>query len=81
MTVRSKFWRPVLEYSCELFGTHTKKGIRTKLKKFSAEQLNLFRTILGVKQVSQNCFQLANTHPVSATILPEVVPEDITYTI
>ena len=32
-----------------LFGTHTKKVIRTKLKKFSAEQLDLFRTILGVK--------------------------------
>ena len=32
-----------------LFGTHTKKVIRTKLKKFGAEQLDLFRTILGVK--------------------------------
>ena len=36
--------RPALEYSCSV-GTHTKKVIRTKLKMFSAEQLDLFRTI------------------------------------
>ena len=41
---------------CALFGTHTKKVIKTKLKRFSAEQLDLFRTILGVKQVSQKCY-------------------------
>ena len=31
---------------------------RTKLTKFSAEQLDLFRTILGVKQVSQKCYTI-----------------------
>ena len=36
--------------------TRKKKVIKTKLKKFSAEQLDLFRTILGVKQVSQKCY-------------------------
>ena len=46
-----------LEYSC-FFGTHTKKVIRTKLKKFIPEQLDLFRTILGVKQVSQKCYTI-----------------------
>ena len=49
--------RPALEYIAALFGTHTKKVIRTKLK-FSAEQLDLFRTILGVKQVSQKCYTI-----------------------
>ena len=48
--------RPALEYIAALFDTHTKKVIKTKLKKFSAEQLDLFRTILGVKQVSQKCY-------------------------
>ena len=43
--------RPALEYIAALFGTYTKKVIRTKLKKFSAERLDLFQTILGVKQV------------------------------
>ena len=47
--------RPTLEY---MFGIHTKKVIRTKLKKFSAEQLDLFRTILGVKQVSQKGYTI-----------------------
>ena len=47
--------RPALEYSCSVWHPH-KKVIRTKLKKFSAEQLDLFRTILGVKQVSQICY-------------------------
>ena len=46
--------RPALEYSCSVWHPH-KKVIRTKLKKFSAEQLDLFRTILGVRQVSQKC--------------------------
>ena len=46
--------RPALEYSCSVWYPH-KKVIRTKLKKFSAEQLDLFRTILGVRQVSQKC--------------------------
>ena len=32
-----------------LFGIHTKKVIRTKLKKFSAEQLDLFRPSLTRK--------------------------------
>ena len=51
--------RPALEYYiAALFGTHTKKVIRTKLKKFSPEQLDLFRTILGVKQVSQKCYTI-----------------------
>ena len=44
--------RPALGYIAALFGTHTKKVLRTELKKFSAEQLDLFRTILGVKQLS-----------------------------
>ena len=50
-------FRPVLEIAA-LFGTHTKKVIKTKLKMFSAEQLDLFRTILGVKQVSQKCYTI-----------------------
>ena len=33
------------QHSTALFGTHTKKVIRTKLKKFSTEQLDLFQTI------------------------------------
>ena len=33
--------RPALEYSCSVWHLH-KKVIRTKLKKFSAEQLDLF---------------------------------------
>ena len=49
--------RPALEYSCSVWHPH-KKVIRTKLKKFSAEQLDLFRTILGVKQVSQKCYTI-----------------------
>ena len=49
--------RPALEYSCSVWHRH-KKVIRTKLKKFSAEQLDLFRTILGVKQVSQKCYTI-----------------------
>ena len=36
--------RCALDYSCSV-GTHTKKGIRTKLKNFSAEQLDLLQTI------------------------------------
>ena len=47
--------RPALEYSCCVWHPH-KKAINTKLKKLSAEQLDLFRTILGVKQVSQKCY-------------------------
>ena len=49
--------RPALEYSCSVWHLH-KKVIRTNLKKFSAEQLDLFRTILGVKQVSQKCYTI-----------------------
>ena len=45
--------RPALEYSCSY-----KKVIKTKLKKFSAEQLDLFRTILDVRQVSQKCYTI-----------------------
>ena len=45
-------------YIAALFGIHTKKVIRTKLKKFSAEQLDLFQTILGVRQVSQKCYTI-----------------------
>ena len=49
--------RPALEYSCYVWHPH-KKVIRTKLKKFSAEQLDLFQTILGVKQVSQKRYTI-----------------------
>ena len=49
--------RPALEYSCSVWHPH-KKVIRIKLKKFSAEQLDLFQTILGVKQVSQKCYTI-----------------------
>ena len=48
---------PALEYSCSVWHPH-KKVIRTKLKKFSAEQLVLFQTILGIKQVSQKCYTI-----------------------
>ena len=48
---------PALEYSCSVWHPH-KKVIRTKLKKFSAEQLDLFQTILSVKQVSQKCYTI-----------------------
>ena len=47
--------RPALEYSCSVWHPH-KKVTKTKLKKFSAEQPDLFRTILGVKQVPQKCY-------------------------
>ena len=47
--------RPALEYSCSVWHPH-KKSNRTKLKKFSAEQLDLFQTILGIKQVSKKCY-------------------------
>ena len=49
--------RPALEYSCSVWHPH-KKVITTKLKKFSAEQLDLFRTILDVKQVSLKCYTI-----------------------
>ena len=49
--------RPALEYSCSVWHPH-KKVIKTKLKKFSTEQLDLFRTILGVRQVSQKCYTI-----------------------
>ena len=49
--------RPALEYSCSVWHPH-KKVIKTKLKMFSAEQLDLFRTILGVRQVSQKCYTI-----------------------
>ena len=45
-------------YIAALFGIHTKNVIRTKLKKFIAEELDLFRTILGVRQVSQKCYTI-----------------------
>ena len=50
--------RPALEYSCSVWHPHKKKVISTKLKKFSAEQLELLRTILGVEQVSQKCYTI-----------------------
>ena len=53
--------RPVLEYSC--FVWHPHKKVMTKLKKFSTEQLDLFRTILGVKQVSQKCYTIKVGNP------------------
>ena len=49
--------RPASEYSCSVWHPHIKSN-RTKLKKFSTEQLDLFRTILGVKQVSQKCYTI-----------------------
>ena len=49
--------RPVLEYSSSVWHPH-KKVIKTKLKKFSAEQLDLFQTILGLRQVSQKCYTI-----------------------
>ena len=49
--------RPALEYSCSVWHPH-KKVIKTKLKKFSSEQLDLFRTILDVRQVSQKCYTI-----------------------
>ena len=49
--------RPALEYSCSVWHPH-KKVIKTKLKKFSAEQLDLFRIILDVRQVSQKCYTI-----------------------
>ena len=49
--------RPALEHSCSVWHPH-KKVIRTKFKKFSAEQLDVFRTILGGKQVSQKCYTI-----------------------
>ena len=36
----------------------SKKVIKTKLKKLSAEQLDLFGTILDVRQVSQKCYTI-----------------------
>ena len=54
--------RPALEYSCSVWHPH-KKVIRTRLKKFSAEQLDLFRTILSVKQVSQKCYTIYVGNP------------------
>ena len=50
------FWK--IEYSCSVWHPHKKKVIKTKLKKLSAEQLDLFRTILGVRQVSQKCYTI-----------------------
>ena len=49
--------RPALEYSCSVWHPH-KKSNKTKLKKFSVEKVDLFRTILGVKQVSQKCYTI-----------------------
>ena len=49
--------RPALEYSCSVWHSH-KKSNNDKIEKFSAEQLDLFRTILGVKQVSQKCYTI-----------------------
>ena len=49
--------RPALEYSCSVWHAH-KKSNKDKIEKFSAEQLDLFRTILGVKQVSQKCYTI-----------------------
>ena len=49
--------RPALEYSCSVWHPH-QKVIKTKLKKFSAEQLDLFQTILGAKQASQKCYTI-----------------------
>ena len=56
--------RPALEYSCSVWHPH-KKVIRTKLNKFSAEQLDLFRTILGVKQVSQKYYTIWVGNPLT----------------
>ena len=50
--------RPALEYSCSVWHPHKKSNKDKKLKKFSAEQLDLFRTILGVRQVSQKCYTI-----------------------
>ena len=60
--------RPALEYRlyiCSVWHPHRKKVIRTKLKKFSTEQLDLFRTILGVKQVSQKCYTILVGNPLT----------------
>ena len=57
-TVHISLIRPALElYSSSVWHTH-KKVIKKKWKKFSAEQLDLFRTILGVKQVSHKCYTI-----------------------
>ena len=57
-TVHISLIRPVLElYSSSVWHIH-KKVIKKKWKKFSAEQLDLFRTILGVKQVSHKCYTI-----------------------
>ena len=50
--------RPALEYSCSVWHPHKKSNKDKKLKKFSAEQLDLFRTILSVRQVSQKCYTI-----------------------
>ena len=49
--------RPVSKYSCSVWHPH-KKSNKDKIEKFSAEQLDLFQTILGVKQVSQKCYTI-----------------------
>ena len=46
--------RPALEYGCSVWHPH-KKSNKDKIEKIRAEYLDLFLTILGVKQVSQKC--------------------------
>ena len=59
--LRDKFYislvRPALELQL-LCWAPTQKVVRKKLKKFSAEQLDLIRTTLGIKQVSQKCYTI-----------------------
>ena len=56
--------RPALEYSCSVWHPH-KKSNKDKIEKFSAEQLDLFQTILGVRQVSQKCYTILVGNPLT----------------
>ena len=41
-----------------LFGSHTKKINKDKIEKVQGRAARFFRTILGVKQVSQKCYTI-----------------------
>ena len=56
--------RPALEYSCSVWHPH-KTSNKDKIEKFSAEQYDLFRTIFGVKQVSQKCYTIKVGNPLT----------------
>ena len=50
-------FRPASDHSCSVCRPD-KKLTRAQFKMFCVEQLNLFRTILGVKPVFQKCYTI-----------------------